>query len=219
MLLCYGRQGKRHSTAHHHHVLEAPEAFLQRSSWTPTEHKTNNILHIILDLKGQDQQRDADGYLLLVSCWPRRKRFCSHLWRSRHGRWTPGAGAWPVGTNCPCYFCSLKVKTRQLNLQSQPHKCAMNRKNDYIHPVEIEVPPAGPLLRLHQSLPVNLRVGGLRQSQLHNIRKRPLLQVVAVQRQKLLKLQPHLIVLCVKQNIHQQRMHVNKFTCQAQQHI
>ncbi len=49
-----------------------------------------------------------------------------------------------------------------------------------IHPVQIELPSAGPLLRLHQGLSVNLWTHGLRQSQLHYVRKRPLLQMMPV---------------------------------------
>ncbi len=50
----------------------------------------------------------------------------------------------------------------------------------YIHPVQIELPSAGPLLCLHQGLSVNLWTHRLRQSQLHYVRKRPLRQMMSV---------------------------------------
>lgn len=51
-----------------------------------------------------------------------------------------------------------------------------------IQPVKVEFPGAGPLLCLQQSLSIDLRSVWLRQSKLHHVRERTLLQLVAVQR-------------------------------------
>lgn len=64
-----------------------------------------------------------------------------------------------------------------------------------IQPVKVEFPSAGPVLRLLQSLSVDLGGVRLRQSKLHHVRERTLLQLVAVQRQKLLELTAHVTVL------------------------
>lgn len=76
-------------------------------------------------------------------------------------------------------------------------KCrhAERERDRDIHPVEVELPSAGPFLCLHQCLSVNLRAIGLRQSQLDYIRKRPLLQMVTIQREELLKLHSHFTIL------------------------
>lgn len=64
-----------------------------------------------------------------------------------------------------------------------------------IQPVKVEFPCAGPVLRLLQSLSVDLGGVWLRQSELHHVRERTLLQLVAVQRQKLLELTANFTVL------------------------
>lgn len=64
-----------------------------------------------------------------------------------------------------------------------------------VQPVKVEFPSAGPVLRLQQSLSVDLGCVRLGQSELHHVRERSLLQLVAVQRQKLLELTAHFAVL------------------------
>lgn len=64
-----------------------------------------------------------------------------------------------------------------------------------VQPVEVEFPSAGPVLRLQQSLSVDLGGVRLRQGELHHVGERSLLQLVAVQRQKLLELTAHFAVL------------------------
>lgn len=68
----------------------------------------------------------------------------------------------------------------------------------FLHQVKVEFPSFGPVLCLQSSLFVDLGVGRLRQSKLHNIRERTLLELVAVQRQKLLELTAHFTVLDAK---------------------
>lgn len=64
-----------------------------------------------------------------------------------------------------------------------------------IQPIKVEFSFAGPILRLQQSLSVDLGGTWLRQSKLHHVGERTLLQLVAVQRQKLLELTAHVTVL------------------------
>lgn len=64
-----------------------------------------------------------------------------------------------------------------------------------ILPVEVESPPAGPLLCLQQGLLVHLGGVWLGQRQLHHIREWSLFQLVAVQGQELLELAAHLAAL------------------------
>lgn len=67
-----------------------------------------------------------------------------------------------------------------------------------VQPVKVEFPSSGPLLRLQQSLSIDLGGVWLRQSELHHVRGGTLLQLVAVQRQKLLELTAHVTVLGVE---------------------
>lgn len=64
-----------------------------------------------------------------------------------------------------------------------------------LQPLKVELPRCGPVTCLQQSLFVDLGCAWLRQSQLHHVRERTLLQVVAVQREELLELTPRLRVL------------------------
>lgn len=72
---------------------------------------------------------------------------------------------------------------------------ALEEQEWHLHPVQVERPLFGPLLRLPKGLAVHLRGARLGQAELNQVRERPLLQLVSVQGQELLEVPPHTVVL------------------------